>query len=320
MSRIGLISNLKSHRNTSDIETIRAVVAHHPRIQHVEIDRVEDLASVLASFAASGVELLVVNGGDGTVQATLTALRNGAAFAVPPRLAILPGGRTNLIAQDVGLPGSRGHALARLAEARPGGQGVAEIRRPILSVTYAPDKPALHGMFFGTAAFHRAVLFSRRQAERFGIARAAMLGAALGVILSRALLRPRGGDPLIRGERLSLGTDGQAPAAPRDYLLLLATTLDRLILGLQPFWGTGEGGLRYTLVEFPPRHLARALLPVLRGRPKPWMAADGYASGRARELTLRMSCPLVLDGQIYRPAPDFPVTLRAGPAVSFLRC
>jgi hypothetical protein len=118
---------------------------------------------------------------------------------------------------------------------------------------------------------------------------------------------------------MTLELDGQ-PAQPQDFLLFLATTLERLMLGLKPFWGEGNGGVRYTSVGFPPRSLWRALLPVIRGRPRPWMAARGYDSGRTRECRLSLQCPIVFDGEIFTPEPGTPVTLRADRRVTFLRC
>src|SRR5688500_20064039 len=51
-------------------------------------------------------DVLVINGGDGTVQATLTEMFNGKPFGdVPPPVAVLPNGKTNLIAQDLGADG-----------------------------------------------------------------------------------------------------------------------------------------------------------------------------------------------------------------------
>ena len=46
--------------------------------------------------------MLAINGGDGTVQAVLTEIHNGGHFgdAAPP-VAVLPSGKTNLIALDL---------------------------------------------------------------------------------------------------------------------------------------------------------------------------------------------------------------------------
>ena len=59
--------------------------------------------------------MLVINGGDGTVQAALTELHNGGHFGdQPPPVAVLPSGKTNLIALDLGARGDPVAALERL--------------------------------------------------------------------------------------------------------------------------------------------------------------------------------------------------------------
>ena len=46
------------------------------------------------------------------------------------------------------------------------------------------------------------------------------------------------------------------------------------MLGLMPFWGEGNGGLRYTSVGFPPRAPVARVVP---GHPRPAAAMDGGA-------------------------------------------
>ncbi len=320
MSRIGLISNTRSQRNQRGMAAIRAALSLYPQVQHAEIGEIQEVGDILREFARREVDHVIVNGGDGTVQATLTELFNGAVFERFPLLSILPGGMTNLIAQDVGLKGQPVRSLVRLIEATAAGDRGARLTRPVLSMTYAPHSPPVHGMFLGTAAFYRSIQFSREKVHSLGVVRSAATGLALGLILLRAIAGKAGDDRLIQGERIAIELDGQGGEEERDYFIVLVTTLEHLTLGLMPFWGSGDGMCRYTSIGFPPQRLHRALLPLLRGRPRPWMAENGYLSGRAGEIALRMSCPIVFDGQIYTPMPDFPVILRADHKAVFLRC
>ena len=52
-------------------------------------------------------KVLVINGGDGTVQAALTELYNGGHFGDRPPVAVLPSGKTNLIALDLARAATR---------------------------------------------------------------------------------------------------------------------------------------------------------------------------------------------------------------------
>jgi hypothetical protein len=319
MIRIGLISNPRSQRNRQRMPAMRAAAARHPELLHVELESVQATAETLRDFARREVSLIIVSGGDGTVQKVLTELLNGSGFAAPPPLALLPSGMTNLIAADVGLRGDPVRSLDRLCRAAPDGAASREtLRRPVLSLQRAPDEPPVHGMLLGAAAFYQGIMAARTEVHPLGARHNAAAALALALALFRLVTGRRGAN-MLHGERMTVELDG-TPAQPRDELLFLATTLQRLILGVMPFWGEGTGALRYTRIGFPPQRLWRALLPVLRGRPRPWMAACGYRSGKVRECRLTLDSPIVFDGEIFRPDPGVPVVLRADRQATFLRC
>ncbi|HZF36258.1 MAG TPA: acylglycerol kinase family protein [Candidatus Angelobacter sp.] len=320
MMRVGLISNPLSQRNRQRQPAMREAVGGHPDLLHAELDSVHATADVLRDFARREVGLIIVCGGDGTVQKVLTELLNGREFDPLPAVAVLPGGMTNLIAADVGLQGDPVQSLVKLCRLAADPTAARETpERAVLSLQRIPGEPPIHGMFLGTAAFYHAVMMARHQVHPTGAKRDLALGMGLALALFRLLTGWRGSSVLSQGERMTVELDGRS-AQPQDYLLFLVTTLERLMLGLMPFWGEGSGGVRYTSVGFPPQRLWRALLPVIRGRPRPWMAARGYESGLTGECRLSLKCPIVFDGEIFTPEPGTPVTLRADRRVTFLRC
>ena len=60
------------------------------------------LPEALGEFARNRIDLLVVNGGDGTLQHALTEILGGDDFEQIPMIAPLRGGRTNMTALDLG--------------------------------------------------------------------------------------------------------------------------------------------------------------------------------------------------------------------------
>jgi diacylglycerol kinase (ATP) len=318
MIRIGLISNPRSQRNRRDMPPLRELVRRHGDLLHVELDRIDATAEALQDFARREVALVAVSGGDGTVQKVITELLNGGALGAVPRLAILPGGMTNLIAADVGMRGRPLQALARLCAMGPAPGGETLVR-PVISLQRVPGEAPIHGMFMGTAAFYHGIMLAREKVHPLGAERHLAAAMGLGLSLLRLVTGRGGAGGLLRGERIAIGL-GDAPPQAGDYLLLMATTLRRLILGLMPFWEGGEGALRFTTIGYPPRRLGRALLPVLRGRPRPWMLANGYSSTRAHECRLTLDCPIVFDGEFVRPDPAIPVVLRGDRQIAFWRC
>ena len=113
--RIALLSNPKSSGNLAQLPRMRAFCADHPDIFHYEVEKADQVGAALRTIARVRPKMLVINGGDGTVQATLTELYNGGHFGdQPPPVAVLPSGKTNLI------------ALRHLAEAKGGMAKIAK--------------------------------------------------------------------------------------------------------------------------------------------------------------------------------------------------
>lgn len=319
MIRVGVISNPRSERNRTSHQTLRAAAEGRPGVLYAEIAAFDDLPQIITRFARAQVELVVVDGGDGTVQAVLTAVLRNPEFRALPRFSVIPSGMTNLIAMDVGVKGRGAAALDRLLEALESDAPALQITtRPVLRVERASSASSgvetLYGMFFGASAFYHATKLARQRIHPLGIRYTSAVGATI-VAAAGQLLRAGG---LRDGEPMAVDVDGVRIDVPRHFVLLV-TPLDRLVLGLRPFWGQGAGPLRYLDVAAPPRRFWRALFPTLIGRPRPWMEAAGYRSGRAERLTLALRSPFVLDGEIFEPASTDVVHLSAGPMAEFMR-
>src|SRR4051812_23447376 len=113
--RIALLSNPRSTGNIAQLPRIREYCADHPDVFHYEVEDASQIGEAMRSIARVRPKVLAINGGDGTVQAALTELTNGGHFgASPPPVAVLPSGKTNLIALDLGARGDPITTLERL--------------------------------------------------------------------------------------------------------------------------------------------------------------------------------------------------------------
>ncbi|HSV28139.1 MAG TPA: diacylglycerol kinase family protein [Candidatus Omnitrophota bacterium] len=261
-----------------------------------------ELAATLARLRDDDTELLAVDGGDGTVREVVTGL---VALRWGPRLAILPSGKINLVAGDVGARGL-GDIVAA---AEDGWDGFAIERRQLLRLDRTGAPPTF-GMFLGAAAFTAGWRLANRHLHPRGITSGAAVAAALALTLAGSPGR------LSKGVDMEVAIDGHPAPAGRRFLVL-ATTLDRLALGLWPFWEEGVGGLHVLDIAAPPRRLFAALPALARGRPRPWMREAGYRSGNATSMTIRSDAPVILDGEPFEPGPDRVFRLSAGPVMEF---
>ena len=115
--RIALLSNPKSTGNIAQLPRIREYCADHPDVFHYEVEHASQIGEAMKIIARVRPKVLAINGGDGTVQAALTELYNGGHFGdEPPPVAVLPSGKTNLIALDLGARGDPIETLERLIE------------------------------------------------------------------------------------------------------------------------------------------------------------------------------------------------------------
>jgi diacylglycerol kinase (ATP) len=315
--RIGVVINPLSGGNRNGLGDIRRIIDDHPQVVHCDVQTPQDVLAALGDFARREVDLLTVNGGDGTVQAVLTTLFHHQLFETQPLLAVLQSGTTSMTARDVGFSGSRVRSLKKLFHWAATGTGNPRvIDRPVLQVQ-APGNPTRYGMFFGASAIYQGIQYFHRKLNTKGLR--GEVGPGL-TILRFLWSATRWGSDCIPPVPVSVALDDNPPQQ-FDSLVVLVSTLERLFLGLYPYWGSEAGPLHYTGVRVGPRYLLRALPSILRGRSGTHGTPEnGFYSHNAHEIKLSLAGGFTLDGQLYTPAnQEEPTVVRYGGTASFLR-
>ena len=317
MLKIGLISNPNSQRNRRGLDDLRGASAGVPDLVHIETDGRRSPVEILIELARQEIGLLVINGGDGTVQRVLTELFEARPFETPPPIAILPRGMANTIASDVGLRGRPVRALSRLIGCvRAGEIGRYVAKRHVLRVENIRELPPQRGMLFGAAAIYDAIEFCCSKLYALGFKGNMGMGLTLGGMLLSGLLGA--GNGLNRGHDIAVAIDDE-PMIRRQRLLVLATTLDSLNLRARPFWTQGNGSIRFTSIAHPPTRLIRSTLKVLYGWRRATLPPDTYFSRDAERIEFRLDSPFTLDGELFEPSAKQPLVMTARDSVSFVR-
>ncbi len=309
MTKLGVVANASSWKNRG-----KAVPAppSDPDLIFEAPAAAGDYPAVMKRFAEAGVTTIAVDGGDGTLRDVLSAAY--PAFGQMPAIALVPGGKTNVAAADVGGAPRGADLFERLLAAHRGrGSTAVAVRRPI---AVSADGWTRLGFVFGLGAFERATRLVNERVHSRGFAQG--LGVALGVAMSGFAALGRDGEAWRRGVPLSIAIDG-GPERSHASFALLATSLRRLTLGLWPFWGQGAGAIDVTEVSAPPQRLMRTLATAGLGKPPSWAAEAGYLSVKADRVELGLTDPFIFDGDAFQPGPDGRVTLAAGPEIRFLR-
>ena len=312
MTRLAIISNPLSDGNSGrkgiPVNADRAVT--RPDTLFAAPAALDELPAVLHGFAEAGVEMLAIDGGDGTVRDVVSLLpwTFGDAW---PTLAILPSGKTNVIARDVG---GFGHGAAGMAHlfARLDNKPIRFAERPCLDVSWTDDghQHTALGFVLGAGVYSYATQMAGTWSHDRGVKQ----GRAVALVIARLLAKWRRGDAREGIADLSVTPENEIPAPPEPHFLALTTSLDRLMLGLWPFPKDGDGGLHWLAMTAPPQHLIRDLWRAWRGKVT---LGEGIRGGRAETLELRLSEPFVLDGELYHPGADG-VVVRTGPTLRFL--
>ncbi|MBN2231259.1 MAG: hypothetical protein JW781_00355 [Deltaproteobacteria bacterium] len=310
-----MLTNPRSGGNRrNDGRVAGLLAARLPAARHVLARTAGEIEHALDEFRRAGIDLLVINGGDGTVQAALTHIY---AVAAPgswrPDLALLRAGTASMLARDAGLAGSPPAAAAQLAAAlteggKPGRLHVVE--RHVLRVEHHPEKPPQCGMFFGCGAVCRGIDLCHGSLNRAGIRGELMPG----LIMLRQLIDLARGRPDRLGPVRAGGMIDARPLPASSWLLIVAATLRRLVLGMYPFWGTPEAPLHLTAIETRAPHLLRRAGRIMRGRPDVSMTpAHGFHSAAGKRMELDFTGDFTLDGEIYTAAGSLTATT-TGPA------
>jgi hypothetical protein len=316
--RVGVLNNPLSGANRRGLNKIREVLASYPQVADRDVQTPADVASALADFANQEVNLVAINGGDGTIQAALTVLYHQGPFERLPLLAVLRAGTTSMTAGDVGLKGSRAQGLRKLLKWACDGEGeVFHLQRPVLRVKVAPEVEPLYGMFLGTASIYQGIQFCNNRLNRPGFRGEWAPGLTIALFLLAIAVR---GDAYVAPVPITVGLDDKTPEE-RNFVLLMVSGLERLFLGLRPYWGTERGSLHFTAVDSRPQHLLRALPALIRGRTNRYgTVKNGYLSHNVERLQLSLNSGFTLDGELFEAkAHRGPVIVQNGGKASFIR-
>ena len=312
---VGVISNPGSGHNRNQFDAIRERLARCEPIHHIVTESPADIGPALANLAERGVQLLAINGGDGTASAVLGQMLEEKTFPTPPRIALLPGGTANMNAGDIGVRGSLVKAVERFCRwcdnEHSSGQRLEQ--RALLRVTRDDSTEPEYGMFLGGGAVIQGTEYAHEEVHSRGMRD----DFSLALSTARTVWGVLRDDPRFnRHVTLSLSLDGSSPTT-YDTLILAISTLERLAFGMRPFWADEPGAIRLTLMEQGCSRFARTFLSIVRGRPnRNAVPASGYRSHNTQSIALGMTGKLNLDGEILDI--EHSVEIRASQSLEFL--
>lgn len=317
MISVALLSNPKSTGNREILPRIRAFCDGRDDIVHCEVGHIDQIGDALRQMASLCPRVLVINGGDGTVQTTLTELYLGDHFdGVPPPVAVLPNGKTNLIASDLGADGDALVALERILDLAGGNLEGHVVERGLISLSEGEGavKPVI-GMFMGGAGLADTILYCRHKIYPLGLPNGlSHVIAAFAILFSLVPgLKWLVTLPTKHPVRISLIREGKANL---QLALLIVTTLEKMLFG---GWSNGGmRGLKLMAVDRSPIALARAVFASLAGRLGE-RAMTGVHLERGDMIRIESErSSVILDGEEFTARAGRPIVLRSTLPMPFL--
>jgi diacylglycerol kinase family enzyme len=271
-------------------------------------DRVE-LVETARRFRENGIDVLAINGGDGTAHVVLTAFALAYGDAPLPPVALLRGGTMNTVASGIGVRGTPAELLGALVARYHSGEPFGWVERNLLKVN--AEEPQ-YGFLFGNGLISNFLDAYYEGAEPSPTKAAWILARAIWSAMVGGDLIQR----LMRPVELEVEVDGVTwPAAP--YLCVGAGTVDDIGLRFRPFYEAPRHPGHIHAVGF-----ACTTMDLIRdlGRIRMARATRSPAIHSAVTTRLRMTgsapIPYMIDGDFHTGAATLEVEV--GPRVRLL--
>ena len=271
----------------------------------------DQLATVARDFRKRGIEILAINGGDGTISRTLTAFiheyKNNGDVPLP-QIALLRGGTINVLAGNLGIRGTPEQVLFRLVEMHSRGENIPSERIRTLVID------GNFGFLFGngTAASFLKVFYQNKTGP---------VGAVL--LIARLYLASIFNKPLyesvVSAHEMTLRSGDREPLTCKS-IAVMASSVERGPLGIRVFAKARRGPHAFQALAFvmDPERVPLALpSAVLR-------QGEGEAFGKLSVLSdaLTVHCKTspsyTLDGELF-DAKGEEISIGTGPTLEFLR-
>ncbi|PZQ53540.1 MAG: diacylglycerol kinase [Novosphingobium pentaromativorans] len=309
---VGIIRNPRSHRNKGhapEMADCSNILTETPRTR-------AELFGVLDGFARRGIDYLVVDGGDGTVRDVLTC---GAEIFGDewPTFMVLPKGKTNALAIDIGLP-THWSLTEAMAAAH---KGKTVTRRPLRISSRDASSGSVQGFILGTGAFSLATE-AGQEAHRRGAFNSFAVGLSVLWSIFQTLFG-RKGNPwrsctpmrlIDRHTGRDLPYEGSGHADER--FMAVATTFEKFPLGARPFGRHVAPGMKLGVIDWPVRWII-ALLPAILyfGLGGKFLERRGTHRLSASAVDLELGGSFILDGESF---PGGNYVLEEGPQLTFV--
>ena len=230
MPGIGVISNPRSGRNRRNPRLVRRLAyVLGEKGELAQPGGLPDLAEVARNFKDRDIDVLCINGGDGTIHTVLSAFYREYGDSPLPLIALLRGGTMNTVAGGLGIKGTPEDLLGQVVTRYHADEPFALAERNLMVVDDGTGQLKV-GFLFGNGLVSS---FLEAYYEGGNPSPWKAVKVLARTVLS-ALVRGGFARRLTQPVRCRATVDGQV-WEPQQYLSITAATVDDLGLQFRPF-------------------------------------------------------------------------------------
>lgn len=291
----------------------------------------ETLEDAIKVALNESCDFIIANGGDGTIQGTISTLARLGRHDIP--IAVLPGGRTNVIAADLSMPKQVPAAFHQLLTDWKN-HHLQLTQRPVLHIQHQ-NQPDRYGFLIngaGLASFIEECWAFREKYRRWGLyggfgTGVWVVGRLLSALLGAQLFPTidSRSDWFFDGQQKP-GISTQTQAGMKAFS---ATTNEQLPLGISPYQGGNPSqqssvspsqSFKATAIEGSAQALAWRLIGGLLSGGKGYREEHGFLTGLPERLDIQSMVPMKyhLDGESYTLGKNEVLSIRLGPELNFV--
>ncbi|HNZ53804.1 MAG TPA: diacylglycerol kinase family protein [bacterium] len=224
MPGIGLISNPYSRKNRKNPSRLQKLINAAPDKNLVKLPvSYDEMDTAISHFKENEIDILAINGGDGTVHVALCSLMKIYKGKDLPKLAILKGGTMNQTATNLRIKGNTVSIFKRVLE------GYAKSDRSLktkkVSLLRANDR---YGFIFGNGAVCSFLDVYHRSGDPSPLVAGKAVLSTVGSIIVRGKIYKEIFTPVSQKVTVDNFCFGHSP-----YLATLITTIPELGLGFE---------------------------------------------------------------------------------------
>ncbi len=302
--KVGIITNMRSRKNRRNpwrVMRLKHKVAK--RGVFAVTNTIDQLYKVVNSFKEQGIDLICINGGDGTCHLTLTAIVHVYGKENMPYIGILKGGTMNTTAVSLGIKGNTFSILERILSA----ESFDDL--DFASVLLLEVEEKRYGFIFGNG------LVANFVKEYFSVDDPTPARAA-GLLLKGIGSAMVGGEfvkRILKRLEVDISVDGRRWPF-REYTAILAATIEQVGLGFKPFVRVREKRDHFEIMG-----LITGAMGIITELPNIWVGKEmsnlKAMINVAKEVIIesKEEVPYILDGDFYYGSKR--LVIRSGPEI-----